>query len=877
MNKCFSPFAIACMVIFSFLNIVVASEIPPMTDNLEWKGRIVVHFDYDLGPIMVENQSGIALIGNPELDALARQYNVTSIQKLIPWAVEPTEKRDDDISRYYVLEFPTEIDLHEVAQAYLQKKGIVTAEPYMIRKVDYVPNDPFFGSQWAMSNVNAPAAYDYTLGDPSVIVGIVDSGTDTTHPDLRENLWVNPGEDLNGDGIIDFMEWNGIDDDGNGFIDDFWGWNVWQNNNNIQDPITAGHGTHCAGDVTARTDNGIGVSSLGCKARIMTARAGNGQYIYASASGMAYCANNGAKVLSLSYGGPSYVAYEQTIINNAWNAGVAIFASAGNENTTAPHYPSAYNNVVSVAAIDQNNNKASFSNYGPTIDICAPGQNILNTTPGGTYQAWDGTSFSCPIAAGLACMLWAANPAFTNATLIQHIYDHCIEVPGYPGQLGYGRIDAGASITSLFPNLAYTERIFDDQAGNGDGRPDPGETVNYLITLVNNSTTVIGYNVTVTLNCDDPDIMIINGQNTFSFIQPGASANNHASPLSFSVASNAQAHVVVFTLSLNEQSFLFPQVLQITQMIGRPAVIIMDDDGGSNYERWYAQDLDSLNVVYDTWSISSSGEISTTELMLYNTVIWLTSNQDSPLGVGDQSLIEYFVTHGGRLFLTGEDIDEQLAGSDFYADILKCSSGGMNGAPQLSGVAGDTISNNTSLFLVGAGGAGNSQSPAVIAPLSGSTLTYTYTSSGLGAGIYWGNANGKLVYFAFCFEAASGLTGSTPRKDVLQNILNWFGDYTAIEPKNHLMPPSSYALHQNYPNPFNPKTKISFTLPKPEPVRLAIYDLSGRLVETLLNTPLSAGVHQVEFDARDSYSSGIYLYKLETTNAMFTRKMVLLK
>ena len=309
---------------FSFTTATSANYPPPVTENLEWKGRIVVEFCEELAEITPEHKSGVALLGHDELDALARQYSVYSIRKAIPQAEKPNNPSITDISRYYILDFPIEIDLHEVAQAYALNPLIISSDPYYIQKLDYTPNDPSFSSQWAMAKVNAEQAYDYAQGSEEVIVGIVDSGTDTTHDDLRDNLWVNPGEDLNGNGIIDPLEWNALDDDSNGFIDDFWGFDVWQITNDVFD--AGSHGTHCAGDATARTDNGIGIASLGWKAKIMTAKTGDGFYIYAGYEGIVYCVDNGAKVISLSWGGyGGYSSFDQAIINNAWDQGVLIF------------------------------------------------------------------------------------------------------------------------------------------------------------------------------------------------------------------------------------------------------------------------------------------------------------------------------------------------------------------------------------------------------------------------------------------------------------------------------------------------------------------------------------------------------------------------
>lgn len=877
-----------CMIIVAILAAgAVANITPPMTDNLEWMGRIVVNFSEELGDINVEYESGIAVVNQASLDALARQYNVYRMEKLIPWSKKPEDPSLANISRYYILEFPTQIDLHEVAAAYADNPYIITAEPYLIRKLDYTPNDPYFTGQWGLHQINAEIAYDYAQGSEEFIIGIVDSGTDTAHQDLRNNLWINPGEDLNGNGVIDPLEWDGIDNEGNGFIDDFWGWNVWQSNNNVQDPPVSqggGHGTHCAGDANAMTDNATGVASLGWRAKIMSARAGDGEYVYAGTAGINYCALNGANVISLSYGGQGSSGYEQTIINNAWNQGVLIFASAGNENNSLPHYPSFYDNVVSVAATDQNDLKADFSNYSTTVDICAPGVNINNTTPGNTYSIWSGTSFSCPMAAGLALLIWSAKPEWNNQQVLLQIYVTCVNIdainPAYAGMLGWGRIDAGAALSTLFPNFNYTQQEFDDSTGNGDGRPDPGETVDLLITVENTSQTIIAEDVTLTLECPDPDITIIQGFNNLGNISIGGSANNHSDPFSFSVDAMAEAHPVTFTLTIEDGGTGLVQSTEIVQMIGRPDVIVVDDDGGAGFETWYLQDLDSLNTVADHWDVAAAGEISDTELLLYPQVIWHTSNSDNPISTQEEELIETFLASGGQLFLTGEDIDEQMAGTSFYSDVLHASSIGSIVSYQIIGVEGNPITSGDTLFLAGAGGANNNNSPATIEPMGDAALIFTHSTSGLGAGLCWGEGPGKLVYLSFCFEAASGDTNSillnTTRLEALSSILDWLSEPPAVKPGSKSDQPVSFALGQNYPNPFNLTTEIAFSLPVASQVKLTIFDLPGRTVVTLVNQELLAGHHVATFNGTD-LASGIYIYRIETEGLTASKKMILLK
>ncbi|TKJ41150.1 hypothetical protein CEE37_05640 [candidate division LCP-89 bacterium B3_LCP] len=1008
---------VAIITVFFILQVSAISAPPPMTADLEWKGRIVVEFSEVLGDVTVEQLSGVSQIGVDDLDMLARQYNVYGIEKFFPFAEKPEDPRIRDLSRYFTLLFPEEIDLHEVVQAYAENSHIITADPYYIRTVDYTPNDPYFVSQWHISHVGAPAAFDYCQGSGDVIVGVVDSGTDTSHVDLRDNLWINPGEDLNGNGMIEPLEWNGVDDDYNGYTDDFWGWNTWLWNNNVQDAES--HGSHCAGCATAVTDNGVGVSSLGFSAKIMTAKAGDGQFIYAGVQGISYCANNGADVITLSYGNSQFWGPENSAIQNAWGQGVVILGSAGNDNTSTLHYPSAYDNVIAVGATNSGDYKAYFSNYGYWVDLCAPGMGILSTVPGNTYASYQGTSMSCPVAAGLAALIWAAKPAWNNAQVSAHLINTCYNIdylnPSYAGQLGSGRIDAANAISSLYPNLSYIEQTFDDASGgNGNGRPEPGETVDLLLTVANTSATMGAIGVEVTTTCSDPEITITDNNSNFGNIAASSSANNYGDPITFEVDPAFEPREVTFELTLTEAGMGLTIIEELTQMVGFPDIMVVGDDGGGNYTNWYEQDLTALGYSYEMWDVNSQGEIPLATMQGYPVVIWHTSNQSNPLSSTEQTTIESYLNGGGNLFLTGEDIDEQLTGTTFYSDVLHSSSLGSAGFFTLDGVPGDPISDGTDLILVGAGGAGNSNSPSEIAPVGDAETVYTYTTTSNAGGIRWNDAYSKLVYFAFNFEAVSGIN-STPRDIVLENMFTWFDissppppppemvveidyvsgspvsagggtlyysiwgenqgttaldydiwidkiyentdtttlilreitnyqpgwqinrpdawfpvpsgwpggnyefriysgwhpeyelwytdafpwvksgavdldyDFEANLPLNAPDPfadigitqvdyavPTSFEVMGAYPNPFNPTTSISFALPVDAKVLLSVYDVSGRLVETLVDGCRDAGIHEVTFDA-SRLSSGIYLYRLKTGEYSITGKMVLMK
>ncbi|MFS4458158.1 S8 family peptidase [Bdellovibrio sp. HCB2-146] len=304
--------------------------------------------------------------------------------------------------------------------------------------------DPLFSKQWGMIDNNVQNAWKVTKGNPDVVVAVIDTGVDYTHEDLLPNLWRNSKEIPN----------NGIDDDGNGYIDDVIGWDFVSNDNKPYDlamePLeilfkggNPGHGTHCAGNVAARGDNGKGIAGVAPNVKIMSIRfiSEKGQGTTADAiKSIMYAVDNGAKIMSNSWGseGEEAGAPENKALRDAvqyaQDKGVLFIAAAGNghkgvgyDNDTdaAPSYPSSYDHdiIISVAALDVNNNLGSFSNWGAkTVDIGAPGVKVFSTVVEQGYSDvvidkmgfkafWDGTSMATPHVAGAAALYWSANPS----------------------------------------------------------------------------------------------------------------------------------------------------------------------------------------------------------------------------------------------------------------------------------------------------------------------------------------------------------------------------------------------------------------------------------------------------------------------------------
>ncbi|MCH8049298.1 S8 family serine peptidase [Patescibacteria group bacterium] len=327
------------------------------------------------------------------------------------------------------------------------------------------PNDEFYGDLWYLERIDAPDAWDVTIGSRDVIVAVLDAGVDLDHADLAENLWRNKGEIL-----------NGSDDDGNGFVDDLNGWDFVDDDNNPSPDTSAmasedaiAHGSLISGLIGAVGNNGQGVVGVSWKVSIMPLRIlndiGAGSSTEAAAA-IEYAVQNGADVINLSFSGEANDPQLQDAIENAYHAGVVIVAAMGNEgrNTdTNPSYPACYQSseedwVIGVASSDEFDRRSLFSNFGAICtDISAPGENIFgidyhdpNEGFGEEYDGlWSGTSMASPLVAGTAALLLAEYPDLTPAdiiTILKLSVDPMNVVDPFKGKVGAGRLNIGRAL-----------------------------------------------------------------------------------------------------------------------------------------------------------------------------------------------------------------------------------------------------------------------------------------------------------------------------------------------------------------------------------------------------------------------------------------------
>ncbi|EQC51993.1 S8 family peptidase [Bacteriovorax sp. DB6_IX] len=340
---------------------------------------------------------------------------------------------------------------------YVEKNWIVTLDSTVHTEKE-TNMDTGFSKQWGLLNdgrnsggwfsrgkegedVNAVKAWEITKGSNEIVVAVIDTGVDHTHPDLKENMWVNDAEK---NGI------EGVDDDGNGYVDDIYGYDFA---NKDGDPMDGhSHGTHCAGNIGA-SHNGTGVMGVMANVKMMGIKfltdRGSGETIDAISS-IEYAIKNGAHIMSNSWGGGERSEALKEAIVAAKDAGILFVAAAGNsrsDNDARPTYPANYDveNVITVGAMDGKGNRSSFSNYGKTsVHVFAPGSNIYSTTKNGGYQKMSGTSMATPIVSGVLGLLLANEPGITVEDAKRRLIESTVKNTSLTDYAVGGRVDANA-------------------------------------------------------------------------------------------------------------------------------------------------------------------------------------------------------------------------------------------------------------------------------------------------------------------------------------------------------------------------------------------------------------------------------------------------
>lgn len=501
---------------------------------------------YEPGVVTVKLKSGSAQVaskalpgrfGISSLDAISDALDVQRVEPMFRTRLSKARPDLPDISRIYRVALADGVDVRRAARLFGGDPSVEYAEPIPANYPHETPNDPLFNIQWFLDTIEAEGAWDVHKGEDGaeVVVGISDSGVAWRHEDLVDNIFQNLGEDADGDGkvieesggswIFDPDDVNGVDDDANGYPDDFVGWNFFNDDeledNDPDDPDS--HGTHVAGLAAGRTNNAVGISSISWNVKILATSASNSESegIDRGYSCVVYLAENGADVINMSWGSDTTSRAVQDVMDYATGLGSLLVSSAGNDSVSDPGYPSSLPGVISVASVGRSDRLATYSDYGISIDIASPGGAGINgmrsTTPPNNYGNKEGTSMASPVAAGVFALVKSYHPSWTNQQIIEQVLGTADSIddlnPARAGLMGEGRINALRALTDQPSTdepelrLEMLEVSVDDDTG--DGSLEAGESGEIVVTLRNYSHLASSQAVTLTLQTDSPYVEII--------------------------------------------------------------------------------------------------------------------------------------------------------------------------------------------------------------------------------------------------------------------------------------------------------------------------------------------------------------------------------
>ncbi len=476
-------------------------------------GEFIVKFKEEINMVISEKTERTLQTGIRSLDELNKNYLVSSYEKIF------NSTSDCTFSNIYRFNMKEDANVLIAIEEYSKNPYVEYAVPNYIFHYCNVPDDPYYSMQWPLDNIgqeypwdgrfnnppgiidcdiDAPEAWDIETGSSDVVVAIVDSGVDYSHPDLAENIWINPDEDINNNEKFDnwpsWLKKNGVygdidkkDNDGNGFKDDVVGWDFSGHLdpegiviNGSNDPMdNHGHGTHCAGIVAAVTNNNNGIAGISWNSKIMPIKAGKGGglNLNGAVSGIKYAVDNGANIISMSWASLGLLPKLENIMSKllkevldyAYINNVILVAAAGNfpiDRGVCNSYPACYDNVITVAATNSNDEIASFSSYGLPVDVAAPGVDILSLRAKNTdmygnevnifnenYYIASGTSMACPHVSGIAALILSKKPDLTPME-IRTILRSSTDKMNSSDYAGIGRVNANKALQKAYPVIA---------------------------------------------------------------------------------------------------------------------------------------------------------------------------------------------------------------------------------------------------------------------------------------------------------------------------------------------------------------------------------------------------------------------------------------
>lgn len=483
--------------------------------------------DYQKNTIIVKFKN-VSLIGNatqssPQILTATKEVNFTYIKPIyqsgfLKRETLANQSKIDNIGldRIFEVGYKSNWSIEKVINEILKNPSVDYVEPNFVYRTFNNPNDIAFvdGNQGYLQQVKAIEAWGIQPNANGTVIAIVDSGSDLQHQDLAANILYNLNDPI-----------NGIDDDRDGYIDNYMGWDfvgatadkIVEDNNPDIPADSLDHGVHVSGLASAVTNNAFGIASIAQNAKLMIIKAGadnSSSSIYKGYEGIIYAVNHGAKIINCSWGGPGGGAYGQDVINYATSKGCLVVVAAGNKGTDSPFYPAAYVGAFAVANLQANDVKFSSSSFGYHVAIGAPGTVIYSTENNNQYGYKTGTSMAAPIVSSAAALVLAKNPTLTGFQVgeilrlsADDIYTNIPENKNFVNQIGSGRLNVFKALqVTQSPAIRYQKIAIEDAS---NGALAAGDTVNYYFDLKN--ILISTNNVEVSLTTDNPNVKIISG------------------------------------------------------------------------------------------------------------------------------------------------------------------------------------------------------------------------------------------------------------------------------------------------------------------------------------------------------------------------------
>lgn len=489
-----------------------------------------------------------------------------------------------DPELFYEASFDPQYPIEEVINQLYELGLAEIAEPVYVHRVDLVPNDPELEEQYYLASINAFAAWDIATGSRDIVIGVVDTGLDTDHPDLVEKIWKNEDE----------IPANGVDDDNDGYVDnylgyDFAGADTLRPSEDGDPAVISGgtnsHGTWVAGSAAASPNNGTGIAGTGYNCLFHATKHSfdnqreDDSRLYNPYAGVVYMAEIGVDIINLSWGSEFRSEIAQEVISFiTLEEDILVVAAAGNASSLSPEYPAAYDNVVSVAALDAADRAASFTNRGRSVDIAAPGVAIFTTAYDNEYEAVSGTSFACPVTAGAAGILRAQFPELSAIQIGELLRvtanDSVYLVPGNaPRELGLGKLDLLAALTEQKPAI----RMIDITTVNlaGQANVQGGDTVLLTADFINHLFPSTGqFEARMVLN--SPYATVLEPDVTLGRLQTGEIKSNRARPFIFTIAENVPPNTRLrFRFDFSDRNY---NDFQYYELLVNPSIITLDEN-----------------------------------------------------------------------------------------------------------------------------------------------------------------------------------------------------------------------------------------------------------------------------------------------------------